>query len=86
MQANGTQGAHDVPTGFRIQSSGPITGPLWPRASERQLLVRDRCAAVTLAAKSSTVPGSVIEVIHVDTGEVVFCKPGAALRALDAFA
>lgn len=86
MQANGTQGAHDVPTGFRIQSSGPISGPLWPRASERQLLVRDRCAAVTLAAKSSTVPGSVIEVVHVGSGEVVFRKPGASARVVDAFA
>ena len=86
MHANVTQGAHDVPTGFRIQSTGPISGPLWPRASERQLLVRDRCAAITLAAKSSTVPGSVIEVIHVDSGEVVFCKPGATARAMDAFA
>jgi hypothetical protein len=83
MQTTFTPGAQQLPTGFRIQSSGPITGPLWPRASEREMLVRDRVAAVTLAAKSSTAPGSVIEVVHVASGEVVFRKPGDALRPAD---
>jgi len=86
MQATHIQGGHGVPTGFRIQSSGPIQGPLWPRASERQLVVRDRGAAITLAAKSRTVDGSEIEVVHLDSGEVVFRKPGGAGQAMDAFA
>jgi hypothetical protein len=83
MHATLSSGAHQLPSGFRIRSSGPISGPLWPRASEREMLVRDRVAAVTLAAKSSTEPGSVIEVIHVASGEVVFRKPGDAPRHAD---
>ena len=59
---------------YRIQSSSPISGALWP-AGRRQLVVADRTLAVSLAAKSETAPGSVIEVVHVPSGEVVFRKP-----------
>jgi hypothetical protein len=83
MQATFSSGTNEPRSGFRIRSSAPISGPLWPRASEREMLVRDRVAAVTLAAKSTTAAGSVIEVIHVASGEVVFRKPGSAVRPTD---
>lgn len=60
---------------YRIQSSSPISGALWPRPGQQQLVVADRTLAVSLAAKSTTESGSVIEVVHVPSGEVVFRKP-----------
>ena len=62
---------------YRIQSSSPISGALWP-PGRQQLVVADRNLAVSLAAKSDTAPGSVIEVVHVPSGEVVFRKPSGA--------
>lgn len=59
---------------YRVQSSSPISGVLWPRPGQQQLVVADRCLAVALAAKSYTTPGAVIEVVHVPSGEIVFRK------------
>ena len=59
---------------YRIQSTSPISGALWP-PGRQQLVVADRNLAVSLAAKSETAAGSVIEVVHVPSGEVVFRKP-----------
>lgn len=72
-----------TPRGYRIQSSAPVWGALWPHPGESQMTVDHRCAAIALAAKSHTAPGGVIEVVHVASGEVVFRKPpapGAAAR------
>lgn len=62
---------------YRIESNQPIVGRLWPAPGERQVEVRDRALAVTVAAKSYTAPGSEIRVVHVLTHEVVFRKPAA---------
>ena len=59
---------------FRIESTGPIEGRLWPTQGARQFAVKDRALAVSLAAKSFS-EGSEIRVVHVPTGEVVFRKP-----------
>ena len=64
---------------YRIESSQPIAGRLWPAQGSRQLDVSDRALAVSLAAKSFT-RSSEIRVVHVPTGEVVFRKP--AQRAM----
>lgn len=69
--------ACSAPSGYRVQSSAPLWGALWPAPGQLQLLVKDRGAAITLAAKSRTAPGAIIEVVHVATGEVVFRKPSA---------
>lgn len=61
---------------YRIESTQPIAGRLWPRADALQYDVRDRALAVSLAAKSFT-SDSEIRVVHVPTGEVVFRKPPA---------
>lgn len=68
----------DAPRGYRVQCSAPMWGILCRRPGEQEVLVDDRCAAITLAAKSSTAPGAVIEVVHVASGEVVFRKPPAS--------
>ena len=73
-------GACDAPRGYRVQCSAPMWGILCRRPGEQEVLVEDRCAAITLAAKSSTAPGAVIEVVHVASGEVVFSKPPASGR------
>lgn len=70
----------DAPRGYRVQCSAPMWGILCRRPGEQEVLVDDRCAAITLAAKSSTAPGAVIEVVHVASGEVVFSKPPASGR------
>ena len=62
------------PRHFRIESSEPITGRLWPAQGARQYAVKDRALAVSLAAKSFS-RASEIRVVHVPTGEVVFRKP-----------
>jgi hypothetical protein len=69
---------------YRIESSQPIGGRLWPAAGSQQLTVSDRALAVTLAAKSFT-PSSEIRVVHVPTGEVVFRKPAARSAAGEDF-
>ncbi len=66
-------------TTYRVESSHPIVGPLWPnfKASKFHTFV-DRARAVLMAAKSSTSPsGHEIRVIHVPTGQVVFRKTAA---------
>ena len=63
-------------TTYRIESSHPITGPLWSafNASPMHLFV-DRDLAVVIATKSTTTPsGHEIRVVHVPTGEVVYRK------------
>lgn len=63
-------------TTYRVESSQPIVGPLWPsfKASKFHIFV-DRAFAVLMAAKSMTSPtGHEIRVVHVPTGEVVFRK------------
>ena len=59
---------------YRIESTQPIAGRFWPAAGSRQLSVKDRALAISLAAKSFT-RNSEIRVVHVPTGEVVFRKP-----------
>lgn len=59
---------------YRIESTQPIAGRFWPAAGSRQLSVKDRALAISLAAKSFT-RSSEIRVVHVPTGEVVFRKP-----------
>jgi hypothetical protein len=59
---------------YRIESSHPIAGRLWPAAGSQQYVVRDRALAIALAAKSFTPDGDEIRVVHVPTGEVVFRK------------
>ncbi|MDB5750475.1 MAG: hypothetical protein JWP65_896 [Ramlibacter sp.] len=62
---------------YRIESSQPIAGGLWPAAGSMQFAVSNRALAVSLAVKSFT-PNSEIRVVHVPTGEVVFRKPADA--------
>ena len=62
---------------YRIESSQPIAGRLWPAAGAQQYVVQDRALAVSLAAKSFTPSGQEIRVVHVPTGEVVFRKTGS---------
>lgn len=59
---------------YRIESSQPIAGRFWPAKGSKQLAVKDRALAISLAAKSFT-RSSEIRVVHVPTGEVVFRKP-----------
>ena len=63
------------PVGYRIRSTAPIWGALWPTPGTRELDVAHRCVAVSLAAKSRTEPGAAIQVIHVGSGHVVYQKP-----------
>ena len=65
---------------YRIESSQPIAGRLWPAIGAQQFAVNDRALAISLAAKSFT-RSSEIRVVHVPTGEVVFRKPPTAARA-----
>lgn len=67
---------------YRLESSHPIVGPLWPQsaASKFHMFV-DRALAVVMAAKSMTFPsGHEIRVIHVPSGQVVFRKTTADLK------
>jgi hypothetical protein len=64
---------------FRVESSHPISGRLWPLAGSQQYFFSDRSLAVAMAAKSVTKPsGQEIRVVHVPTGEIVFTKPGSS--------
>jgi len=67
---------------YRIESSQPIAGRFWPAAGSRELAVKDRALAVSIAAKSFT-RSSEIRVVHVPTGEIVFCKPAERPLATD---
>jgi hypothetical protein len=61
---------------FRVESSRPIVGRTWPTPGSSSFGTSNRHLAVALAAKSLTSPpGGEIRVVHVPTGEVVFCKP-----------
>jgi hypothetical protein len=67
-------------TGFRVESSHPISGRLFPNS--QQNFFRDRALAVAMAAKSITTPsGQEIRVVHVPTGEVIFRKSGSDYAA-----
>ena len=59
---------------YRIESNQPIIGQLWPAKGSQEFAVSDRALAISLAAKSFTLPASEIRVVHVPTGEVVFRK------------
>lgn len=60
---------------YRIESAHPIAGRLLPGSGAKEYLFSDRSLAVAMAAKSVTQPsGQEIRVIHVPTGEIVFCK------------
>jgi hypothetical protein len=59
---------------YRIESSQPIAGRLWPAKGSLQFAVKNRSLAISLAAKSFS-RDSEIRVVHVPTGEVVFRKP-----------
>jgi hypothetical protein len=72
------------PVGYRIRSASPIDGALWPTPGSTELDVAHRCIAISIAAKSRTQPGSAIEVIHVDSGDVIFQKPPEPLPSLRA--
>ena len=67
---------------YRIESSQPIAGRFWPATGSRELAVKDRALAVSLAAKGVT-RNSEIRVVHVPTGEVVFRKPAQRPMAAD---
>lgn len=63
---------------YRIESSHPMVGPLLPGAGVTDFFVHDRALAIVVAAKSVTIPyGREIRVVHVTTGEVIFCKTAA---------
>ena len=63
---------------FRVESSHPIAGRLFPVSGASQYFFSDRALAVAMAAKSVTYPsGQEIRVVHVPTGEVVFRKPAS---------
>ena len=66
---------------YRIESTQPIAGRLWPAAGAQQYVVSDRALAVALAAKSFTPSGQEIRVVHVPTGEVVFRKAAVPREA-----
>jgi hypothetical protein len=63
-----------TPATYRIESSQPIAGRLWPAMGSQQYVVKDRALAVALAAKSFTPSGHEIRVVHEPTGEVVYRK------------
>lgn len=66
---------------FRVESSHPISGLLWPVQGVREWTVSSRSLAVALAVKSSTPAGQEIRVVHVPTGEVLFRKEGPSRGA-----
>lgn len=60
---------------FRVESNYPMAGRLLPQPGGQAYFFSDRALAVSLAAKSFTLPSGEIRVVHVPTGEVVFRKP-----------
>jgi len=73
--ARSGKGSCPEPVGYRIRSSRPISGAVWPSPGKLELDVPHRCVAVAIAAKSRTDPGAAIQVIHLETGQVVYQKP-----------
>jgi len=59
---------------FRVESSHPISGELWPVPGAAECAVSSRAVAITLAAKCFVPAGSEIRVVHVPSGEVVYRK------------
>ncbi len=60
---------------YRIESNRPLSGKWLPLAGNPPWLVGDRGLAVSLAAKNfRTESGQEIRVVHVPTGEIVYCK------------
>ena len=60
---------------YRIESNRPLYGKWLPLAGDPPWLVGDRGLAVSLAAKNfRTESGQEIRVVHVPTGEIVYCK------------
>jgi hypothetical protein len=69
---------------FRVQSTAPMSSPFWP-GRVLQVLLNDRAAAVSLAAKSWVPTGEFIEVVHIASGEVVFRKEVSPLPSPESF-
>lgn len=66
-------------TDYRIESSHPLAHRFLAGTRSPQYMFSDRALAVAMAAKSVTSPtGQEIRVVHVPTGEIVFCKAAAA--------
>jgi hypothetical protein len=59
---------------FRVESSHPISGALWPAPGAAEYAVSSRSVAIALAAKCFVPQGNEIRVVHVPSGEVVFRK------------
>ena len=60
---------------YRIESNRPLSGKWLPLAGNPPWLLGDRGLAVSLAAKNfRTESGQEIRVVHVPTGEIVYCK------------
>jgi hypothetical protein len=70
--------------GYRVHSSAPVSGPLWP-AGTQHFLVHDRAAAIAIAAKTRIHTEGVIEVVHLTSGDVVFEKRVGSERWADSF-
>ena len=69
---------------YRVESSHPISARLIAVSGAQQYFFSDRALAVAMAAKSVTSPsGQEIRVVHVPTGEVVFCKPASPRNTSD---
>jgi hypothetical protein len=65
---------------YRIESEGPMAGPLLPVPGSTEYLVSDVGMAVVMASKAVTIPfGQEIRVVHVPTGEIVFRKSTASV-------
>lgn len=63
---------------FRVESSRPAWGALWPRPGAKEVTVTDRSLAVAVAAKAKT--DGVVQVVHVASGEVIFRKENGVER------
>ena len=73
------------PLGYRIRSTAPISGMLWPAPGASELDVEFRCLAVSIAAKSHTAPDAAIEVVHRGSGQLIYRKaPAVAPRPTSA--
>ena len=59
---------------FRVESSHPISGALWPVPGAAECEVNSRSVAIALAAKCFVPDGNEIRVVHVPSGEVVYRK------------
>ncbi|GAB3770251.1 hypothetical protein GCM10028796_36820 [Ramlibacter monticola] len=66
---------------FRVESSHPISGALWPAPGAAEYAVSSRSVAIALAAKCFVPQGNEIRVVHVPSGEIVFRKGEGAAPA-----